>query len=293
MASTSSGEKTQRQYTFTVVDHPLLPVPNRVRISTSHFEPSRIARGVIRRDEQISCVVHELQASRDEPWIHRFTSTLVVVSEDCSMDRLLDLSPRLREFGCRCLVGPDRPDVVSVVMLIASQGVPVRLDVSGDWSEDALDALREYFLFSPALSVPIEPFYTVSSALGDPQGRYSLWETYGEVPGSDFFIAADGRLSLSEAWIEAGQCFGHVDQDRDVFMASDTWRRMEDMWIETFNKRTECSYCQCYLYCRGYLVFGRMKRVGCAVWKRQFQQLSSVLTKAGMHHAKPRTDKLL
>jgi len=275
------------------VDHPLLPMPIRVRISTSRFDPSRIAQGVILRDEQVACVLDESHVSRYETWLQRFTSTLVVVSEDCSIDRLLELATLLREFGCRCLVGPDRPDVVTVVMLIASQGVPVRLDVSGDWSEDALDAIREYFLFSPALTVPIEPFYTVSSALGDPQGRYSLWETYGEVPGSDFFIAADGRLSLSDAWIEAGQCFGHVDQDRDVLMASDSWRRMEDMWIETFHKRTECSYCPYYLYCQGYLVFGRMQSVGCDVWRRQFRQLSSVLTEARMRHAKPCTDQLL
>ena len=55
-------------------------------------------------------------------------------------------------------------------MATARAGVPVVLDRLRDWEPDDLIALARFFLYSPDLNVPIEPFFSTSVYLR-PGGR--------------------------------------------------------------------------------------------------------------------------
>ena len=152
-------------------------------------------------------------------------------------------------------------------------GVPVRLAPDAHWPDGVLQRVTEHFLYAPHLEVPIEPFATVAQAIARGRGP-DLWRAYREELGRDFFVDAEGRVSLSERWARRERFFGTVRDDLDVFEASDLWRDLAAWRTRLFADVNACATCAWFPACGGFWLADGSEAHACAGWQRAFERLN-------------------
>lgn len=152
-------------------------------------------------------------------------------------------------------------------------GVPVRLAPAARWPDGVLARVAEHFLYAADLEVPIEPFATVAQAIARGRGP-DLWQACHEVLGEDFFVDAEGRVSLSERWARHGRFFGTVQDDLDVFEASDLWRELASWRQRIFAEVNACSTCAHFPACGGFWLADGSEEAACRGWRAALEMLA-------------------
>ena len=118
-----------------------------------------------------------------------------------------ELVARLVSSGGWIWVGPDVPGGgEEAVRALTAAGVAVVIDRPKAWEEGALTALAEFFLRSPDLEVPVEPFYSALSYLlpaGPGRQAWALRSLYGKRPGRRDYGT---HVALPCATCEAFKC---------------------------------------------------------------------------------------
>jgi len=280
---------------------PIRPSPSRVRITSPWLDLARLATGRLRREERCHVFVPESRF-REDPNAHaRFKKSMTVVAEDPSPRKLLSMVDDLRRCACDYVFGPETMgggastgggaghgggasthgtagthgiagtgDTIAI--MAASLDVPVRLAFSEAWPEEVLEGLLDYFLGSPTLTAPIEPFYSLAGAIG--RGRQvTLWQLFNEVLGRDYFVDADGRVSLAARWAERGMFFGTAGAGVNGFKDSELWAEIEGLKKKLFTSQAPCAFCEHYPYCGGFWSATGRAAQTCATWRRLMDRL--------------------
>lgn len=169
--------------------------------------------------------------------------------------------------------------------ITTSLGYPVfldELDTLSQNSDNALQKVMEYFLFTPGLKVRIEPFFSfIRSALvpldnGHKGKMQNLNILYQEIFPRHFYVNQEGMISLSKRWMDKGKSFGLITQDFNEILNSPLANQLRQHEFDLFYHQTECSFCPYYSFCAGYL--RRLDNdYNCQPHKKLFAQLKSCI----------------
>lgn len=146
-------------------------------------------------------------------------------------------------------------------------GAPVRLSPEASWPDGVLERLADHFLHAEGLEVPVEPFATVTRAIARGKGP-DLWHAWHEMPGRDFFVDRESRVSLSARWAAQGRFFGTLDDDPDDYETSDLWREVASWRERVFTEMGVCSTCEHFPACGGFWLADGSDASVCAGWQR-------------------------
>jgi hypothetical protein len=231
-------------------------------------------RGDVRLGEgrHIFATEQHFQDSPDE--YTRFRKCITVDAEAPTPRLLLTLAPSLRQQAAEYRFAPASVGDGIVPIMAASLGVPVRLAYSEEWTEEILSELLDYFLYSPTLDVPIEPFFSLAAAIGQ-QDRVTLWELFDEVVGQHYFVDAEGRLSLSRRWADRGMWFGEVSKGTDRFETSQLWSSLAELRQRVFAMQTPCAFCEHYPYCEAFWMTAERSEETCRLWRGLMDRMAA------------------
>lgn len=160
----------------------------------------------------------------------------------------VELAPALRRLEARGEIVSETTPPDAIVVL-ASLGIPLNLDLFAAWDGEALGSLLEYFLTSPILRTPIEPFFSLARGLSGGTDRRTLRQLVGEELGRDFYLDVDGRVTLSRRWAARGRFFGTTEDDLETLERSPLWRELADLRHVIFRDQTRCATCPWFLAC--------------------------------------------
>jgi hypothetical protein len=252
-------------FAVVVRDHPALPAPNRTAVLSDAFEPARIASGIVRPGETIHPIVAESAVRADPPAWSRFAGALTVVAESPEPRPYLEITRTLPASGFEYLVPPAAAGDGSIAAVAASFGTPVRLAGAGGWTREALDAVADFFLHSPTLAVPVEPFYSLAASLGG-DGDATLARAFEELPGRNAYVAT-GRVSLSERRASRDEWFGRADEDRALLERSDLWQATASLRHRMLATQSECAFCGQFRFCGGWWTTVDDAGASCRLWR--------------------------
>jgi len=151
-------------------------------------------------------------------------------------------------------------------------GAPVRLAPAARWPDGVLERLADHFLHADGLEVPIEPFATLTRAIARGKGP-DLWHAFHEVPGHDYLVDREGRVTLSARWAAQGRFFGTVDDDVLDLEASDLWKHVASWRERVFGSVGACSTCEHFPACGGFWLADGSPDDACAGWQRALGRL--------------------
>lgn len=279
-------------FVVTIADCPLAPGRCDVMVGTPRLELTRLATGQFAPDEPVRVWVPARRLA-DEPraW-DEYAGRINMLAEPSMCDYLGELGDTLRRLGAACRFAPSAAGDGTAVKEMASLGVPIVLSCEGDWPAAVLDDLLTFFLHSPTLEAPIEPFYSLASAVAE-RDPTNLWALLDELPGRNYFIDSRGRVSLSSRWAGRGRFFGTVGDDPVRFRETPLWGQVADLKYRLFVSQARCAFCEHYLYCGGFWTTAEDPGLACATWRRlmdrigqEYQQELDRL-RAGHHREHP------
>jgi len=272
----STTEPAPTEYfTLELHDFPQAPTPNRVRVRTSTLDFERIASGELTADETIHVTVPASAFYEDASRYEHYGRALTVAAEDDSIPQLLGMVEALRKVGATLQYGPEAAGDGAVVIVAASLGIPVRLDPTGTWSSRVLRGLADYYLRSPSLEAPIEPFFSVARAMGDEESRPTLWEISSERIGFDYCVTADGTVSLSRRWEHRGRDFGPSTEPLEQIRKTELFKKLDGLWMQLLAEQSKCAFCTHFRYCGGFWLDPLDSTVDCEDWKGALDMISS------------------
>ncbi len=185
-----------------------------------------------------------------DPTLGEKCGAIVVRALDPTPRRILDLAavwqPAYRCWFAAAALPDDGPAAMA-----ASLGMDVVLESDATWDDGVLEALAEYFLYSPTLEASIDPFAFVAMAMADGSGR-DLWMYYAEALGRNFYVDPAERVTLSPRWAKAGRFFGTARDDLETLQASELWQHLATLRHRTFAGLTPCATCRHYPWCAGF-----------------------------------------
>jgi hypothetical protein len=191
---------------------------------------------------------------------------LTVVASVTTPRRVLD-ALKTRQGGLTYEFTAAKDDGFPTAALIAaSLGAPVRLAPTTEWPREVLLELARYFLYSPTLETPIEPFATLARSMAELQGLTLTWP-YLEILGRCFYVDKEERVTLSPRWAEAGRFFGTTRDDLETLQASELWRELAALRMRTFSEGTPCATCAHYPWCGGFWLALESDPARCEPWK--------------------------
>ena len=234
-------------HVITVAACPTECGPHAVQFRSETLDLARLARGEVRPDEGRHIFVPERRFQEGADKYARYRKCTTVEAESPTPRTLLAMTENLRQYATEYRFTPEAMSDGTVAIMAASLGVPARLAYSEDWTEELLGELLDYFLHSPTLNVPIEPFFSLAGAIGQ-QNRVTLWELFDEVGGQHYFVDSQGRVSLSRRWADRGMWFGDVSSGTGGFAKSELWNTLDELRQRVFAMQTPCAFCEHYPY---------------------------------------------
>lgn len=248
-----------------------------VSVHSPWRDPRRIAGGTLRSEEQAGVRVPASAFLESPETFTGYPEGVVAVWEGDHLARVLDRMRELRNYRMEFAFepGPDATDPVA----IASLGFPVSLVRWEQWPEALLREVLNYYLQSPALESPIEPFFSLSAAIAR-QRAVTLWDLAGEVPGTHYFVDGRGRVTLSRRWAERGRFFITADETADHIRDSAFAREIGDWRLNLFASQAPCAFCPHYRYCAGYWTTADNAEAACRTWRKIMDTLVGVYRQA-------------
>ena len=252
-------------FAVVVRDHPALPAPNRVAVLAIDLDLQRIASGTVRPGESLHPIVAE-SAVRPNPaaW-SRFAGSLTIVAESPAPGPFLEITRALPPAAFELLVPPEAAGDGSIAVVAASLGTPVRLAGAAGWTREAIDAIADYFLHSPTLAVPVEPFFSLAASIGG-DADATLSRVFEEQPGRNAFVDG-GRASLSERRASRGEWFGRTDEGRASLERSRLWRETADARHRLLAAQSGCAFCRHFRFCVGGWLTTGDDAASCRLWR--------------------------
>lgn len=250
--------------------HPSLP--GEMKVTTAWLDLPRLTEGRLRREEKRHAIVPERRFAEEPARYGRFRKSLTVVAQEATPKKLLGMANDLRRYAGDYLFTPSTIGDGTMAIMAASLDVPVRLAFSEDWPEDMLGSVLEYFLTSPTLNVPIEPFYSLAGSIGR-QREVTLWQLFDEVLGRNYFVDSRGRVSLSARWADRGAFFGDAGDGGNGFAGSELWTDLNGLKQRLFTSQAPCAFCEHYPWCAGFWTTTRQADEACAMWRRLMDRL--------------------
>jgi uncharacterized protein len=276
------GGRRSRQVTpppFTVtLDHPApWPMADAARIVTPQPDLPRLTAGRVEPQERIRLFVTEARFAISPAEYASFRGQLTVLADNPGASSRTAILDSLRELCAELAFSPATIGDGSPLKMAADQGVPVRLQCAEDWPAPVLLDLLDYFLHSPKLEVPVEPFFSLAAAIGR-QRRTTLWQSFDSVPGRSYFVDQQRRVSLSRPWAERGRFFGSVDDDPASLRRSPLWTDLQALRQQIFITQSPCAFCEHYLYCAGFWRAAFESDVPCNTWRQVMDRMTASYT---------------
>jgi len=134
-------------------------------------------------------------------------------------------------------------------------------------SSDTLLQALDFYLHSPLLNVPIEPFHTLLITQGKRTG-FSLWDIEKERSSVNFYLH-ENNISLSRRWLDGKKYFGELDNTWTDIMNSDFMIELKSLKYTLFTTNAACIYCPHLDICDGFLKAVDIERP-CDDWKAVF-----------------------
>lgn len=253
---------------------PVGPVTCDLRVATHELDLQRLSHKRFMREEiRHAFVGEERFHPRPREW-SSFRKNLTVIAENPAPRRLLGMIDELRRLATDYLFTPASIGDGTMAIMAASLDVPVRLAFSEDWPEDVLNEILDYFLHSPTLSAPIEPFYTLAGAVAG-QSEATFWDIFGERLGRHWYIDDERRVTLSPRWAEQGRFFGSADDSDAALRESALWTELSGLRDAMFIQQKPCAFCAHFPCCAGFWTTTTRAGETCAMWQRIMDRLAA------------------
>ena len=261
------------QYRVLVEDFPDFPSPNLARIHPNNLDLAAVARGEVDCEDCVNVRIGLDTYLEDPAVFDDFNGRLGLVAETVDARQLLDVRrlTRDREHVELRLPAAHLGDGAAA-MLAGSLDIPVVLEPGNDYTPAQLENVMEFFLFAPNLRAPIQPFAAIGGAMAN-AGRNTLWKTYDEALGMDFFVDVKGRVSLSPRWAAVGRFFGTVQDSMETLKSSSLWQHVEGLPRRVFTELSPCCTCPHFTVCGGFLLAGVQEDESCETWKAGLDHL--------------------
>ena len=222
--------------------------------------------------------VEEEAAASTELWDRLDALPVRVRIRDWSQLEDPALLERLRQRKPFCVLRPG-PDLFRAVNLLTSVGIPVRVDTSTPVEDpDVLLSALDHYLHSPTLATPVEPFHGLLLALSASSDR-SLWELESEDVEIHFHVTADGKVTLSRRWAEAGHYYGTAHDPWDNLIQSDAYARFAAFPVDLLGAAGPCATCAHFDLCKGFLRAVDPEQP-CDPWQAAFDKLKEAVSLA-------------
>lgn len=170
--------------------------------------------------------------------IHRRRSQFLVIRPTLVLNRCEGSLPRIIQF-------------------LASLNLPIAVCPTVFMNQDkkTLLDLAERLLFSPFVKTSVQPFFNMLlSAMDSPAHRTpTLWDTFSENVGQDYFITNDGKITLAARWSAYNLFFGDISDTIHVVRSSKFFSVLSSKKNQTGTENSRCFECRAYKFCAGYL----------------------------------------
>lgn len=253
-------------HVITVDEYPTECGPHAVQIRSETLDWARLARGDLRPHEGRHVFVPQSRFQDRAEEYARYRKCVTVEAEAPTPRTLLAMVENLRQYAAEYRFTPEDMGDGTIAIMAASLRVPVRLAYSAHWSEEVLSELLDYFLHSPTLDVPIEPFFSLAGAIGQ-QNKVTLWELFDEVVGQHYFVDTQRQVSLSRRWADRDMWFGDATESTHGFETSELWNTLEELRQRVFSMQTPCAFCEHYPYCEAFWMTAEHADESCRVWR--------------------------
>ncbi len=192
--------------------------------------------------------------------------------------QLLDLQRPLRRSNVSVLVAPDDPDLYDKLLVGESLSLNMRVDIGDPDAMDlaALNNLVTYVLVNSASrQVRIEPIMAMMRTAGGGDRR-TLWDQAREDVRHNMWVNDDGRVSLSARLLDS-HTYTTVDKLAATdFGKTDPFVRLDEYQEKQFREQTECSSCQAFPLCGGWLRYADPD-YDCEVWQLVLNALAEAV----------------
>ena len=144
------------------------------------------------------------------------------------------------------------------VQFMASLNLPIEINpcVFISQNEKSLLDVCERLLFSSFVKIPVQPFFSFLQFAMNP-GTFvpfpTLWETFKERIGRDYYITNDGKITLSKRWADKNRFFGNAFDTIEDIRSSDLFYELVSINEMNSEKSSVCRDCPIHRFCSGYL----------------------------------------
>ena len=143
------------------------------------------------------------------------------------------------------------------IQFMASLNLPIEISAPVFMAQDekSLLDLAERLLFSPFVKTPVEPLFGLLRSVMDAGTSVplTLWDTCKEKVGQNYFIANEGKITLSKRWADENRFFGDISDTIDDIRSSDLFTELISIKEVGSKISSECSDCRAFRFCSGYL----------------------------------------
>ncbi|MBI5479951.1 MAG: hypothetical protein HY906_13885 [Deltaproteobacteria bacterium] len=250
-------------FVTTMVDHPSFPFARAVR---ARITPDRIGKPLL--GLQVLAVITEAEEFVKAPKrFAQFGGRLVVEMTKPDWATIVGSVQALRSLDALVEFRSESVGDGGVLMMLASLGIRVALPPEGA-APGVLGSLAAYFLESPVLDTPIEPFFSLARGFGASEGdRPTLAELFLEQPGEHLYVDAQGRVTISARLARKRRFLGKLEGGPlPAWQKSPLWRERVAHERRARAKGRPCARCAHYEACRGLLLFPAGDRRACREW---------------------------